>query len=194
MDSETPQTKENSPTKEVGSEETSNEDKEIKDNASAAGTNEGGGHDNKSGDGNMAAEVEKETGDSATAAANVDDTKEPEAGENDEGSSSPQAERDTDASEETKKDKDASESNAQKAQSESETTEKEPLDTETGEEKEEETELQEKVRFDVSGGSSTEGTGEGEKVDPTAAANDTKQGEGTPTKQPLPSTDSERTL
>ena len=194
MDSETPQTKENSPTKDVGSEETSNEDKEIKDNASAAGTSEGGGHDDKSDDGNTAAEVEKETGDSATATANVDDTKEPEAGENDEGCSSPQAERDTDASEETKKDKDVSESDAQKAQSESETTEKEPLDTESGEEKEEETELQEKVRFDVSGGSSTEGTGEGEKVDPTAAANDTEQGEGTPTKQPLPSTDSERRL
>ena len=190
MDSETPQTKEVPPTKGVDSEETRNEDKtpesgqmETKDDAAATG----GGHEDKS-DSDTAAEMEGAAGDSTTAASTaaiIDDTKEPE-GKKIGGGSSPQAEGDAD---DAKKDEDTSESDSKKAQSESE-TEKVPLDAESGEEKEEE--LPYKVRFDVSR-ESTEAADEETKVDPTTvAATDPEQGLGTPTKQPLSSTESER--
>ena len=187
MDSETPQTKEVSPTKGA---EIINEDKtpesgqmETKDDAAAAG----GGHEDKS-DSDTAAEMEEAAGDSTTAASTVaiiNDTKEPE-GEKIGGGSSPQAEGDKD---DAKRDEDTPESDSKKVQSESE-TEKVPLDAESGEEKEEE--LPYKVRFDVSR-ESTEAADEETKVDPTAvAATDTEQGVGTPTKQPLSSIESER--
>ena len=141
---------------------------ETKDDALAAGTEEGHHEDRNDGD--------------RAAAAN--DTKEPvatEGGEvaasDGEGGSS-QAEGDTVANEE---------SDSQKAESEPE-TEKVPLDMESTEEKNEETPT--KVRFDVSR-ESTEAAEES-KVDPTAIATDTEQGSSTATKQPLPSTESER--
>ncbi len=208
MDSETPQTEHVPSVKEVDSNDKPNEDKapendqtETEGNtALAAGTEgaQGGeGHGNKS-DSDTAAEMEVEAGDLVTAAPTMDDTEEPK-GEKKEGDSSPQAERDTDASEEAKKDEDTVESDPQKPQSESEKTdlEKVPLDMdgESGEEKEKEEGLQYKVRFEVSGDSSTEAAGEEAKVDPTAAAatdTDTEPGVSTPIKNPLPSTESER--
>lgn len=205
MDSETPQTKEiDNKTDEGKAPE--NDQEEAKDTAIAGGTEGaqegggGGGHDNKSDGSDAAADMEEDAGDlvtTAIAGATIDDTNDSK-GENGVGDSSLQAERDTDASEDVKKDEDTSESDAQKAQSEPETTEKVPLDMdegETGEEKEKEKEegLQYKVRFDVSGDSSTEAAGNETKVDPTAAAaTDAEQGVSTPTKQPLPSTESGR--
>ena len=191
MDSEVTQTMEDSPT---NANNTINESESSQMEAVAAETADGGGHEDK-GDSDAAAEIEKDVGDStttATAAAVTDDTKGPE-DEEGEGGSSPQAEKD---SEESKKDEDTSESDAdQRVQSESETVEKIPLDeAESGDEKKEEL-LQHQVRFDVSGGSSTEGAGEETKDDPTAvAATDTEQGVRTPTKLPLSSTESEREL
>ena len=203
MDSETPQTKEIDNKIDEGKAPENDQDTAIAGGTEGAleGGEEGeeGGHDNKSDSSDAAADMEGDAGDlvrAATAGAIEDDTKEPKGEKNGGEGSSPQAERDTDASEETKKDEDASESDAQKAQSEPEATEKVPLDMdeeETGEEKEKEEGLQYKVRFDVSGASSTEAAGEETKVDPTtAAATDAEQGLGTPTKQPLSSTESER--
>ena len=192
MDSEVLQTMEDSPT---NADDTINESEGDQMEAVAAETADGGGHEDE-GDSNAAAEIEKDVGDStttATAAAVTDDTKGPE-DEEGEGGSSPQAERD---SEESKKDEDTSESDAhQKAQSESEALEKIPLDEAAESDDEKEKELQHQVRFDVSGGSSTEGAGEETKDDPTAVAatDHTEQGLGTPTKLPLPSTESEREL
>ena len=206
MDSETPQTKEiDNKTDEGKAPE--NDQEEAKDTAIAGGTEGaqegggGGGHDNKSDGSDAAADMEEDAGDlvtTAIAGATIDDTNDSKGEKNGVGDSSLQAERDTDASEDVKKDEDTSESDAQKAQSEPETTEKVPLDMdegETGEEKEKEKEegLQYKVRFDVSGDSSTEAAGNETKVDPTAAAaTDAEQGVSTPTKQPLPSTESGR--
>ena len=197
MDSETPQTKEIDSKTDEGKAPENDQDTAIADGTEGAQEEgEGGGHDNKSDSSDAAADMEGDAGDlvtAATAGAIVDDTKELKGDKNGGEDSSPQAERDTD---ETKKDEDASESDAQKVQSESEATEKVPLDMdeeETGEEKEKEEGLQYKVRFDVSGDSSTEVAGEETKVDPTtAAATDAEQGLGTPTKQPLSSTESER--
>lgn len=201
MDSETPQTKEIDNKTDEGK-ATENDQEEAKDTAIAGGTEGaqegGGGHDDKN-DSDTAADMEEDAGDLvtvATAPAIIDDTKEQEGEKYGGGDSSPQAERDTDASDEAKKDEDTSESDAQKVQSEPETTEKVPLDMdegETGEEKEKEEGLQYKVRFDVSGDPSTEAAGDETKVDPTAAAaTDAEQGVSTPTKQPLPSTESGR--
>ena len=202
MDSETPQTKEIDSKTDEGKAPENDQDTAIAgETEGALEGGEEGGHVNKSDSSDAAADMEGDAGDLVTAAtaghgAIVDDTKEPKGEKNGGEDSSPQAERDTDANEETKKDEDASESDAQKAQSEPEATEKVPLDMdeeETGEEKEKEEGLQYKVRFDVSGDSSTEAAGEETKVDPTtAAATDAEQGLGTPTKQPLSSTESER--